>query len=175
MKIWRKGLVAMWKSEGMDCVFLETYKKSTNKYHHIMIEAIPLPEEIGELAPIYFKKALSESGSEWSDNKKLFDMSKEGKKDVRNVIPKNFSYFTIDFGLQSGFVHVIEDDETFSSSFAHEILCGMLDLDSKYWRNMSYTSMEQQIKKRDAFKQQWFNGFDWTERAKSTLKNENNL
>lgn len=175
MRLWRKGLVAMWKEKGMDCVFIETFKKSNNKYNHIMIEGIPLPEDIGSLVPIYFKKALSECGPEWGRNKKFFDLSKEGKGNIKNVIPKNFSYFIIDFGLQNGFVHVIEDDETFPSSFAHEILCGMLDLDSKYWRNMNSISSEKQIKKCDAFKRQWFDGFDWTERAKTSLRSENNL
>uniref|UniRef100_A0A0N4ZKC2 CwfJ_C_2 domain-containing protein n=1 Tax=Parastrongyloides trichosuri TaxID=131310 RepID=A0A0N4ZKC2_PARTI len=170
MKIWRKGLVAMWKVRDMDCVFFETAIVSKNLSQHIMIEAVPLPKEVGDMAPIYFKKALSETGSEWSSYRKIIDLSKEGKGNVQNIVPKGFSYFRIDFGLQNGFVHVIDNEEKFSTSFAHEILCGMLDLDCKYWRKMNNLPLEKQIEKRDFLKREWFNGFDWTERAKASLQ-----
>ncbi|VDL69715.1 unnamed protein product [Nippostrongylus brasiliensis] len=54
MRIWRKGLVAMWRAMDMDCLFVEMSRNVTAGPHHI-IECIPVPMEIGETAPIYFK------------------------------------------------------------------------------------------------------------------------
>jgi hypothetical protein len=34
---------------------------------------VPIPSKKFDLVPIYFKKAISEVGSEWSNNKKLID------------------------------------------------------------------------------------------------------
>lgn len=55
IKLWQKGLVAMWKDteEGeQDCIFVETV---TSKPSHMFIECIPLSKELGDMAPIYFK------------------------------------------------------------------------------------------------------------------------
>ena len=38
-------------------VFLETCKH-LKKQHHMIIECIPMPKEIGEMSPIYFKVGL---------------------------------------------------------------------------------------------------------------------
>lgn len=54
MRLWRKGLVAMWKAEGKDCIFIETAKNVASQ-GHMSIECIPMPDEVGETAPIYFK------------------------------------------------------------------------------------------------------------------------
>lgn len=59
-----------------------------------------------------------ESDKEWSDNQKLIDLSKLKKPDIRHAIPKGFSYFSVDFGLQPGFAHVIESEDHFPSHFA---------------------------------------------------------
>ena len=56
------------------------------------------------------QKAIQESEKEWSQNKKLVDLS---KKDIRHSIPKGFPYFSVNFGLQDGFAHVIEDEQSF--------------------------------------------------------------
>ena len=37
-----------------DVVFMETHKQ-LRKQHHMVIECIPLPKEIGDMSPIYFK------------------------------------------------------------------------------------------------------------------------
>ncbi len=58
-----------------------------------------------------------ECESEWSDNKKLVELAKKGG-DIRRAIPKGFSYFAVDFGLQSGYAHVIEDEQRFPANFA---------------------------------------------------------
>jgi hypothetical protein len=66
------------------------------------------------------QKAILESEKEWSDNKKLIDLSKNAKQltGVRGAIPKGFPYFSVNFGLQPGYVHVIEDERKFPANFA---------------------------------------------------------
>lgn len=57
MRLWRKGLVAMFEAEDEDCVFIETSKVEGGK-NHLSVECIPLPRESGDLLPIYFKVIL---------------------------------------------------------------------------------------------------------------------
>ncbi|KFV73058.1 CWF19-like 2, partial [Dryobates pubescens] len=109
----RNALVKMFEAKDLDCVFLET-NMSVKKRYHMVYECIPLPKEVGDMAPIYFKKAIMESDEEWSVNKKLIDLS---AKDIRKSVPKGLPYFSVDFGLQGGFAHVIEDQHKFPHYF----------------------------------------------------------
>lgn len=47
----------MWREQGKDCVFLEM-SRNVNMNPHVVVECIPLPEEVGDTAPIYFKVSL---------------------------------------------------------------------------------------------------------------------
>ncbi|XP_012861688.1 CWF19-like protein 2 [Echinops telfairi] len=113
IQMFRKSLVKMFEDKGLDCVFLET-NMSMKKQYHMVYECIPLPKEVGDMAPIYFKKAIMESDEEWSMNKKLIDLS---SKDIRKSVPRGLPYFSVDFGLQGGFAHVIEDQHKFPHYF----------------------------------------------------------
>ncbi|NXJ55402.1 C19L2 protein, partial [Spizaetus tyrannus] len=112
-QMFRNALVKMFEAKDLDCVFLEM-NMSMKKRYHMVYECIPLPKEVGDMAPIYFKKAIMESDEEWSMNKKLIDLS---SKDVRKSVPKGLPYFSVDFGLQGGFAHVIEDQHKFPHYF----------------------------------------------------------
>ncbi|NWY27579.1 C19L2 protein, partial [Pheucticus melanocephalus] len=112
-RMFRNALVKMFEAKDLDCVFLET-NMSMKKRYHMVYECIPLPKEVGDMAPIYFKKAIMESDEEWSMNKKLIDLS---SKDIRKSVPKGLPYFSVDFGLQGGFAHVIEDEHNFPHYF----------------------------------------------------------
>ncbi|KFQ92882.1 CWF19-like 2, partial [Nipponia nippon] len=112
-QMFRNALVKMFEAKNLDCVFLET-NMSMKKRYHMVYECIPLPKEVGDVAPIYFKKAIMESDEEWSVNKKLIDLS---SKDIRKSVPKGLPYFSVDFGLQGGFAHVIEDQHKFPHYF----------------------------------------------------------
>lgn len=52
--MFRKSLVKMFEDKGLDCVFLET-NLSMKKQYHMVYECIPVPKEVGDMAPIYFK------------------------------------------------------------------------------------------------------------------------
>ncbi|NWU98067.1 C19L2 protein, partial [Upupa epops] len=113
LMMFRNALVKMFEAKELDCVFLET-NMSIKKRYHMVYECIPLPKEVGDMAPIYFKKAIMESDEEWSVNKKIIDLS---SKDIRKSVPKGLPYFAVDFGLQGGFAHIIEDQHKFPHYF----------------------------------------------------------
>ncbi|EGT60155.1 hypothetical protein CAEBREN_19879, partial [Caenorhabditis brenneri] len=160
MRLWRKGLVALWKEQNRDCIFFEM-SRHVDSNPHVYIECVPVDQEIGDMAPIYFKKAINECEGEYMDNKKLIET-----KDLRRQIPKGFSYFAVDFGLSNGYAHVIESHDHFPATFATEIIAGMLDLPPKKWRKRETDEMAKQKARAEKFKQLW-EPFDWTKRLKS--------
>ncbi|KHJ96806.1 hypothetical protein OESDEN_03227 [Oesophagostomum dentatum] len=99
-----------------------------------------------------------ECEEEYADNKKLIEI-----KDLRKQIPKGFSYFAVDFGLSNGFAHVIERNDTFPATFAHEIIAGMLDLPANKWRHRKPQEFSEIKAKCDAMKAAW-DPYDWTKR-----------
>lgn len=67
----------------------------------------------------------------------------------------------MDFGLQGGFAHVIEDQHKFPHYFGKEIIGGMLDIEPRLWRKGIRESFEDQRKKALQFAQ-WWKPFDFT-------------
>ncbi|XP_053409934.1 CWF19-like protein 2 [Nycticebus coucang] len=161
VQMFRKSLVKMFEDKGLDCIFLETNMR-TKRQSHMVYECIPLPKEVGDMAPIYFKKAIMESDEEWSMNKKLIDLS---SKDIRKSVPKGLPYFSVDFGLRGGFAHVIEDQHKFPPYFGKEIIGGMLDIEPRLWRKGIRESFEDQRKKALQFAQ-WWKPYDFTKSKK---------
>ncbi|XP_064636752.1 CWF19-like protein 2 [Lineus longissimus] len=157
IQVFRKGLTKLFEDKDMDCAFMETVMGLKWQPHMIM-ECVPMPRETGEMAPIYFKKAIQESGTEWDQNKKLVDIR---QKDIRRSVPKGFPYFSVDFGLQGGFAHVIENEKIFPKYFGKEIIGGMLDLEPRLWRKPMKENFEDQRTKVLQFSK-WWKPFDWT-------------
>uniref|UniRef100_H3ANC0 CWF19-like protein 2 n=1 Tax=Latimeria chalumnae TaxID=7897 RepID=H3ANC0_LATCH len=156
-EMFRKVLVKMFEDRGLDCVFLET-SMNLKKRYHLVYECIPLPKEQGDMAPIYFKKAIMECDEEWAMNKKLIDLS---SRDVRRAVPKGLPYFSVDFGLQGGFAHVIENERKFPYYFGKEVIGGMLDLEPRCWRKPIRENFDDQRKKVLQFAQ-WWKPYDCT-------------
>lgn len=125
----RKALTRMYAARKQDVIFFETVKYM-HRHPHMVIHCIPGKDF--ELAPFYFKKAIQESESEWAQNKQLVNLSRD--RDVRRSIPKGLPYFWVQFGMDTGFAHVIEDQESFPSTFAQEVIGGLLNLDARVWR-----------------------------------------
>lgn len=153
----RKALTKMFASSDDDIVFFET-AMYLNRFPHMSLQCVPLPREQGDLAPIYFKKAIDESETEWSSNKKLVSLK---GRDVRRAIPKGLDYFSVSFGMDEGYAHVIEDQRLFPGNFAQEVIGGMLDLHHSKWRNPKRQSFEEQSKRVLEFNKNWCN-FDPT-------------
>ncbi|XP_056120109.1 CWF19-like protein 2 [Rhinichthys klamathensis goyatoka] len=157
IQMFRRALVRMFESQELDCVFLETHM-NPKRHLHMVYECVPMPKELGDMAPIYFKKAIMESDEEWAMNKKVVDLS---SKDIRQAVPRGLPYFSVDFGLQGGFAHVIENEHKFPHYFGKEILGGMLDLEPRRWRKPIRENFDDQRKKVLAFAQ-WWKAFDCT-------------
>ncbi|XP_057206615.1 CWF19-like protein 2 isoform X2 [Triplophysa rosa] len=157
IQTFRLALVQMFEAQDLDCVFFETHM-NLKRHFHMVYECVPLPKELGDMAPIYFKKAIMESDEEWAMNKKVVDLS---SKDIRRAVPRGLPYFSVDFGLQGGFAHVIENEQKFPHYFGKEILGGMLDLEPRRWRKQIRENFDDQRKKVLAFAQ-WWKPFDCT-------------
>ncbi|KAK7171401.1 hypothetical protein R3I93_003872 [Phoxinus phoxinus] len=157
IQMFRRALVRMFESQELDCVFMETHM-NPKRHLHMVYECVPMPKELGDMAPIYFKKAIMESDEEWAMNKKVVDLS---SKDIRQAVPRGLPYFSVDFGLQGGFAHVIENQHKFPHYFGKEILGGMLDLEPRRWRKPIRENFDDQRKKVLEFAQ-WWKPFDCT-------------
>lgn len=56
-QLFRRTLVRMFESQDLDCVFMETHLNPRQR-RHMVLECIPLPRELGDMAPIYFKVCI---------------------------------------------------------------------------------------------------------------------
>eukprot|EP00850_Spirogloea_muscicola_P013381 SM000090S24343 [mRNA] locus=s90:512976:517206:+ [translate_table: standard] len=161
LRNFKKCLLKMFtQEEEKDVIFLETFMAS-QKRKHCFVECIPLPSRIAKEAPLYFKKAIDEAEDEWSqhNSKRLIDTRQKG---LRTSIPKNFSYFHVEFGLQGGYAHVIDDETSFKPSFGLDTIVGMLDLPPEdSHRRPKHVSFEQQKKAVLDFSKMWA-PHDWT-------------
>ena len=151
----------MHKAQGLDVIFLETAMNLNGGRSHCVVDCIPVPDEVGADAPIYFKQGLDEAESEWSQHagKRIIDTAKKG---LRGSIPANFAYFHVEFGLTGGYAHIIDDEEKWNKNFGRDILIGMLGLPEHRWhqraRQESVSVQRQWVK--DFSKA--FDSYDWT-------------
>ncbi|CAH9101852.1 unnamed protein product [Cuscuta europaea] len=157
----KKCLIMMFAQQGKDVVFLVTVMGLAKQRHHCLVECVPVPRDVAKQAPLYFKKAIDEVESEWSQHnaKKLIDTSIKG---LRGSIPKDFPYFHVEFGLDKGFAHVIDDEKYFKSSFGVNVVRGMLNLpaeDLHLYRKQD--TMVRQTQAVASFVQDW-EPFNWT-------------
>ncbi len=117
MQDFRRALVKMFAAKDQDCVFFESAVHLKRKRQHASLVCVPLDAETGAAAPMFFRKAIQECETEWAHNVKLIELA--GKKGgVRGAIPKGLPYFSVDFGLQDGYAHVVEDERIFTDNFA---------------------------------------------------------
>ena len=159
----RKALVKMFMARGEDCVFMET-AMGFRRHPHMVIECIPVPEDLGSMLPMYYQKAIQECESEWSDNIKLVKLK---DRNISRSIPKGLPYFHVDFGMDNGFAHVIEEEDQWNRRFGHEVVGGMLDVEARTMRNPPGEPFEQQKQKVIQFGENW-RKFDWTRALKQT-------
>ncbi|XP_078159858.1 cwfJ-like family protein isoform X2 [Carex rostrata] len=156
----KKCLVRMFAKQEKDVVFLETVIGLSKQRRHCLIECIPIPSHLSNTAPMYFKKAIDEAEDEWAqhDAKKLIPTT----GNLRQVIPANFAYFHVEFGMDRGFVHVIDDEANFSSGFGLNVIRGMLQLpEEDMHRKRQYETVEKQKQAVASFAKDW-EPFDWT-------------
>ncbi|EAT40318.1 AAEL007943-PA [Aedes aegypti] len=142
-----KALKRMFTAHKQEVIFFETVRY-INRNPHTYVQCVPADNY--EMAPFYFKKAILESETEWAMNKKLHNIQ---GLEVRRTIPKGLPYFWVNFNLENGFAHVIEDQEEFPVTFASETIGGILGLETRDWRKPSRERNPQQRVKE--FMQWW--------------------
>lgn len=154
----KQSLKRMFASPGRDVLFIETVTPySIRKNKHAYIECIPVPMNVSEQAPAYFKKAILECDTEYSNNTKLIDTRGRG---IVKSIPKGFPYFHVEFGISGGYAHVIEDESKFSHLLGRQVVCGLLKRNANEAQLRS-VHLEQEKKTVLQFVDQ-FQRFDWT-------------
>eukprot|EP01134_Creolimax_fragrantissima_P002608 CFRG2608T1 len=156
IKICKKYLTKMYNAKEMDCVFMET-AMNFKRHRHAVLECVPMDREVGEIAPMCFRKAMNESMSEWGANKKIITT----RNGARCPIPKGFPYFHVEFGVDGGFANPIDNEEKFNHFFGKEIVGGMLDLEPRSWLKWRKESFSHQKQKVLEFSKEW-QPYDWT-------------
>ena len=153
----RRALVKMFASQGEDCVFMET-ALGFRKHPHAVIECVPVDEELGSMSAMYYQKAIQECETEWSDNQKLVKLK---DRRISKSIPKGLPYFHVDFGMDAGFAHMIEDEGAWNKRFGHEVVGGMMDCEARLMRNPPTEQFQEQKMKVIKFANVW-KEFDWS-------------
>ncbi|KAJ0981117.1 hypothetical protein J5N97_009372 [Dioscorea zingiberensis] len=156
----KKCLIRMFAEQDKEVVFMETVIGLAKQQRHCLVECVPIPSEVAKQAPLYFKKAIDEAEDEWGQHemKKLIQTT----GNLRHVIPENFAYFHVEFGLDRGFVHVIDDDSNFRGNFGMNIIRGLLKLPAEdMHRRTRPESLDKQKQAIAIFTREW-EPFDWT-------------
>ncbi|KAF2686447.1 hypothetical protein K458DRAFT_485724 [Lentithecium fluviatile CBS 122367] len=160
-----KCLTRMYHAQGRDVLFYENAANPGRKLHAAM-NAVPIPFELGETAPAYFREAILTSDAEWSQHKPIIDTLKaakttHGKAAFRKSLAREMPYFHVWFELDGGMGHIVEDERRWPRSdlFAREVLGGMLDVE------MEVVKRQGRWVKGDRRVEGWKKGwrkFDWT-------------
>lgn len=94
-----KCLTRMYHDQGRDVIFYENAAAPHQKKHAALM-AVPLPYELGETAPAFFRESMLTADEEWSQHKKIIDTlarAKDGlgKLAFRRSIVKEMPYFHV--------------------------------------------------------------------------------
>lgn len=160
-----KCLTRMYHDQGRDVIFYENAAHPGRKGHAAM-QAVPIPFELGDTAPAFFREAILESASDWTQHKPIIDTLKAarnglGKSAFRRSLAKEMPYFHVWFELDGGMAHIVEDERTWPNGdlFAREVLGGMLDV------GIEVVKRQGRWVKGDRRADKWAKGwrkFDWT-------------
>ncbi|RPA89905.1 hypothetical protein L873DRAFT_1720007 [Choiromyces venosus 120613-1] len=162
-----KSLTRHYTSKNQSVLFYENAAAPERK-RHAAITAIPLPHELGDTAPAYFKEAILAADEEWSQHKKIIDtLSKArsgglGKMAFRRSLIKEMPYFHVWFEIDGGMGHIIEDANRWPKGdlFVRELVGGMLECPPDVIKRQG-----RWVRGRDArvegFRKGW-EEFDWT-------------
>lgn len=150
----KKCYLKMAAAQGRQAVFLEA-SMEFNKCPHCFIDCVALPASLDIDPQVYYRKALQECDVEWSQHKRVLDTTVEGSGGLRRAVPRNFPFIYVDFRLDQGFAHVVEDEELVPPSFLRSLTAKLLGLGSD-WRRLRAPEDA-----RDKFIQA-YDPFDWT-------------
>jgi len=161
-----KCLTRMYHDQGRDVIFYEN-AAHPHRRRHAAMEAVPLPYNLGQTSPAFFKEAILAADEEWTQHKKVIDTLAKarqglGKLAFRRTLVKEMPYFHVWFELDGGLGHIVEDNHRWPRGdlFAREIIGGMLDLEPDVIRRQGRWSKSRD-RRIDGFQKRW-RTFDWT-------------
>ncbi|KAK0726445.1 CwfJ C-terminus 1-domain-containing protein-like protein [Apiosordaria backusii] len=161
-----KSLTRLYHDQGREVLFYENAAAPQRRLHAVMV-AVPIPYELGETAPAFFREAMMSADEEWSQHKKVIDTLKKSKEPgfgrmaFRKSIAKEMPYFHVWFGLDGGLGHVVEDAGRWprGDGFAREIIGGMLDAEPDVIKKQGRWSRGDE--RVEGFRKRW-RKWDWT-------------
>jgi hypothetical protein len=160
-----KSLTRMYHDQGRDVIFYENAANPGRK-PHAALNAVPIPFELGDTAPAFFREAILTSDNEWSQHKPIIDTLKasrsgQGKQAFRRSLAKEMPYFHVWFELDGGMGHIVEDERQWprGDMFAREVIGGMLDVDIEVQRRQGRWGRGD--RRAEKWKKGW-KKFDWT-------------
>lgn len=162
----QKSLTRLYHEQGREVLFYENAAAPGRRLHAAMM-AVPIPWDLGDTAPAFFREAMLSADDEWAQHKKVIDTGKAareggmGKLAFRRSIAKEMPYFHVWFNLDGGLGHVVENSERWPRGdlFAREIIGGMLDSEPDVIKRQGRWSRNDE--RVDGFKKRW-RKFDWT-------------
>lgn len=179
-----KCLMRMYSEEeegGRGVIFYETVI-SFKRQSHSFIECVPVPWEVYDTLPGYYRESILNSEAEWSTHKKLIDFSKRPGGFRRSMVP-NLPYFMVswDYKGEKGYGHVIEgpvtaDDQDdgygggeegekgggeFPRWFAGEVIGNVMELEPRRWRRPRKIDFGRSKTRVKEFRVRWAK-YDWT-------------
>jgi hypothetical protein len=165
MRNFMKSLTRLYHDQGREIIFYENAAAPQRRLHAALV-AVPIPYDLGDTAPAFFREAMLSTDEEWSQHKKIIDTGKRareglGKLAFRRSIAKEMPYFHVWFTLDGGLGHIVEDSERWPKGdlFAREIIGGMLDCEPDVIKRQGrWTRSDERV---DGFKKRW-RKFDWT-------------
>ncbi|KAJ9138197.1 Pre-mRNA-splicing factor cwf19 [Pleurostoma richardsiae] len=160
-----KSLTRLYHDQGREVLFYENAAAPQRRLHAAMV-VVPIPYDLGDTAPAFFREAMLSSDEEWSQHKKIIDTGKQareglGKLSFRRSIAKEMPYFHVWFTLDGGLGHVVEDSGRWPKGdlFAREILGGMMDVEPNVIKRQGRWSRSDP--RLEDFRKRW-RKFDWT-------------
>lgn len=160
-----KSLTRLYHEQGREVLFYENAAAPHRRLHAALV-AVPIPWDLGDTAPAFFREAVLSTEEEWSQHKKLIDTGKKaregaGKLAFRRSIAKEMPYFHVWFTIDGGLGHVVEDSSRWPKGdlFAREIIGGMMDCEPDNIKKQGRWSRGDP--RAEAFKKRW-RKFDWT-------------
>lgn len=160
-----KSLTRLYHEQGREVLFYENAAAPHRRLHAALV-AVPIPWDLGDTAPAFFREAVLATEEEWSQHKKLIDTGKKaregaGKLAFRRSIAKEMPYFHVWFTIDGGLGHIVEDSSRWPRGdlFAREIIGGMMDCEPDNIKKQGRWSRGDP--RAEAFKKRW-RKFDWT-------------
>ncbi|CAK7271105.1 Pre-mRNA-splicing factor cwf19 [Sporothrix epigloea] len=160
-----KSLTRLYHDQGRDVIFYENAANPQRRMHAALV-AVPIPYELGDTAPAFFREAMLSADEEWSQHRKIIDTAKRareglGKSAFRKSIAKEMPYFHAWFSLDGGLGHIVEDGKRWPKGdlFAREVIGGMLDVEASIVKRQGrWIGNDPRL---GDFKKRW-KKFDWT-------------